>query len=760
MMQSTMQDFPLNVGMIFRHGRPLHGDSEVVTFEGDGEPAGIVRRGRRTASSGSRRRCAAPRRSSPATASARSCGTPRSTSRRTSPSRCMGAVLHTLNIRLFPEQLAYIVNHAEDRVVIVDDIARARCWRKRRAPSSRRSSTTSSSATATPRALEERRAIAEVLRYDERARRRANPAFDVARGRRTGRGGDVLHERHHRQPEGRRLLAPLHVPALASAIQAGSRIGLTERDRVLPIVPMFHANAWGMPYAAWMAGADFVMPEPLPPGRAARAVHRARRSPPSRARCPTIWTDLLRYADANPRRPLVAEAGRVRRLGGAACAHRARSRSSFGVRIVQGWGMTETSPLAAVSLPAEGRRARHHRGDGLARAQPGAHHRRRRAAHRRRRRHVAAVGRRGGRRDRGARAVDHRLVLPRSRAREVRRRLAAHRRRRQRHAERATSRSPTGRRTSSSRAASGSRRSSSRVMLMAHPRRRRGGGDRRCPTRGGTSGRSRASCARGRRPTTAAELREFLGDHVAKWQLPERWTFIDEVPEDQRRQVRQEGAARAVRRRRARRGGALTRRPARPSTVDDHDPRRLASSNGSATTCGCSCPRSRSRCSPARSSGAVLGVRRSFAATLHVGHHRLGRRRGGVALDRGRAHPTTEGLRPQPLPLLAARRHGGGGVDRVPRPAGDRHARADRAAVGPAPGAVAAPPRAAGAAATRRSPASRCATVSARRSDSGARTTSKTRRGAPAGAAPPARARGVRRHVREAGPGASAPAPT
>ena len=114
MMQSTMQDFPLTVGMIFRHGRALHGDSEVVTFEGDAQPAGVVRRGRPTGSTGSRRRCAASA-SSPATGSARSCGTPRSTSRPTSRCPCMGAVLHTLNIRLFPEQLAYIVNHADDR---------------------------------------------------------------------------------------------------------------------------------------------------------------------------------------------------------------------------------------------------------------------------------------------------------------------------------------------------------------------------------------------------------------------------------------------------------------------------------------------------------------------------------------------------------------------------------------------------------------------------------------------------------------------
>ena len=114
-MQSTMQDFPLTVGMIFRHGRAVHGESQVVTFEGDGEPA-------------------APR--SPRSPSASSGSPPRSRRLGIGPGDRvgtfawntqehleayfampgMGAVLHTLNIRLFPEQLAYVVNHAEDRV--------------------------------------------------------------------------------------------------------------------------------------------------------------------------------------------------------------------------------------------------------------------------------------------------------------------------------------------------------------------------------------------------------------------------------------------------------------------------------------------------------------------------------------------------------------------------------------------------------------------------------------------------------------------
>src|SRR3954470_16135590 len=124
MMQSTMQDFTLNVAMIFRHGRALHGESEVVTFEGDGSRrasfAEIADRVQRLA------------------VALRTLGI--------QPEDRVGtfmwntqehleayfavpmeaAVLHTLNIRLFPEQLAYIVNHAGDRVIVVgDDLAPA-----------------------------------------------------------------------------------------------------------------------------------------------------------------------------------------------------------------------------------------------------------------------------------------------------------------------------------------------------------------------------------------------------------------------------------------------------------------------------------------------------------------------------------------------------------------------------------------------------------------------------------------------------------
>ena len=119
MLESTMQDFPLTVGMIFRHGRAVYADSEVATFEGESSRrasyAEVAERAERLAAALGRLGIEAADR----------VGTFSWNSQEHLEAYLaipgMGAVLHTLNIRLFPEQLTYVVNHAEDRIVIVDD---------------------------------------------------------------------------------------------------------------------------------------------------------------------------------------------------------------------------------------------------------------------------------------------------------------------------------------------------------------------------------------------------------------------------------------------------------------------------------------------------------------------------------------------------------------------------------------------------------------------------------------------------------------
>src|SRR5262249_34883207 len=163
----------------------------------------------------------------------------------------MGAVLHTLNIRLFPDQLVYVANHARDRVLLVDDSLVPQLAKVR--PQLETVEHVIVVGDGDAKALGP-----EVLRYeallaaerpgfawpdlDERS-----PAAMCYTSGTTGNPKGVVYS--HRSTF-------LH----SLAINSGAIFGLTERDRILLVVPMFHANAWGLPYAGWMAGADFVMP--------------------------------------------------------------------------------------------------------------------------------------------------------------------------------------------------------------------------------------------------------------------------------------------------------------------------------------------------------------------------------------------------------------------------------------------------------------------------------------------------------------------
>jgi acyl-CoA synthetase (AMP-forming)/AMP-acid ligase II len=346
MLESTMQDFPLTIGMIFRHGRTVYSDSEVVTFEGDGcrraTFADVAARAEQLAGALRRLGIVAGDR----------VGTFQWNNQEHLEAYLaipnMGAVLHTLNIRLFPELLTYVVNHAEDRVVIVDDslvplLARV-------APDLKTVEHYIVAGSGDAGALADAASSADVLRYDELLAaespeyawpdidERAAAAMCYTSGT-TGNPKGVVYS--HRS-------TVLH----SMSVNAGTAVALTEHDRVLPIVPMFHANAWGLPYAAWYAGASFVMPdrflqaEPL-----AKLIESER--PTVAGAVPTIWSDLLRYLQDHP---VDMSSFRVVVCGGSAVPRSLMERfeSDYGVRIIQGWGMTETSPLAAMAYPPRG----------------------------------------------------------------------------------------------------------------------------------------------------------------------------------------------------------------------------------------------------------------------------------------------------------------------------------------------------------------------------------------------------------------------
>ncbi|MDQ6855267.1 MAG: long-chain fatty acid--CoA ligase [Actinomycetota bacterium] len=346
MLESTMQDFPLTIGMILRHGRNVFGDSEVVTFEGDGcRRATFAEVGRRVDRlAGALRRLGIEDGDRVATFQWNN----QEHLEAYLAIPTMGAVLHTLNIRLFPELLTYVANHAEDRVVIVDDslvplLARV-------APDLKTVEHYIVVGAGDASALADAAAGADVLRYDDllaaedgeitwpEVDERAAAAMCYTSGT-TGNPKGVVYS--HRS-------TVLH----SMSVNAGFAVGLTEHDRVLPVVPMFHANSWGLPYAAWYGGAAFVMPdrflqaEPL-----AKLIESER--PTVAGAVPTIWSDLHRYTQEHP---VDMSSFRLVVCGGSAVPRSLMERfeSDHGVRIIQGWGMTETSPLAAMAYPPRG----------------------------------------------------------------------------------------------------------------------------------------------------------------------------------------------------------------------------------------------------------------------------------------------------------------------------------------------------------------------------------------------------------------------
>src|SRR3954466_12780938 len=252
---------------------------------------------------------------------------------------CIGAVLHTLNLRLFEEQLTYIANHAKDKIVFVDSTV---------VPLLEKVVDTFETVEGFVIMGEgDHGKLLNTIDYEELLA--DEPAeFDYPEIDDHAAAGLCYTSGTTGNPKGvlyshRSQILHSFGTCLADAM------GLQEADRVLPIVPMFHANSWGIPYAAGLVGCDLVMPsqflqaEPL-----AKLIEEERVT--VSAAVPTIWLDLLRYADSHD---VDLSSLRTVICGGAAVplALMQQFQERHNVKIVQAWGMTEMSPLGTVARP-------------------------------------------------------------------------------------------------------------------------------------------------------------------------------------------------------------------------------------------------------------------------------------------------------------------------------------------------------------------------------------------------------------------------
>src|SRR5262252_5797458 len=248
-----------------------------------------------------------------------------------------GAVIHTLNLRLHPDELAFIANHAQDRWLIVDDVLLPIYESFKHKVNFERVIVVPFSGSPTPSQYEDYESLLAQgsgnltsTEVDENAA--------VAMCYTSGTTG---------QPKGvaysHRALV-LH----ALSISLPDNFSVSRMDTVLPAMSMFHANAWGLPHAAVMNGSKLVFPGPnLQPEALLELL--ASEKVTLTGGVPTIWLGVIECLERDPGRWKLVEGLRVIVAGSAAPESLFRRFDKFGVLVIQPWGMTETTPIATTS---------------------------------------------------------------------------------------------------------------------------------------------------------------------------------------------------------------------------------------------------------------------------------------------------------------------------------------------------------------------------------------------------------------------------
>jgi fatty-acyl-CoA synthase len=249
-----------------------------------------------------------------------------------------GGVMHTLNLRLVPEEIGWIAHHAEDRFLVVDDVL---------LPLYRQFAKWHAFERVIVFPYSGKPVEAGFQSYEQLVGDQDGKAFEYAEhdendpiamcytSGTTGKPKGVVYS--HRS-------TVLHTLSAALA----DNWGLSARDVVLPVTPMFHANSWGIPYGAVMCGAKIVFPGPhLHPEDLLDLIEKEK--PTLSLGVPTIWLSMIQAYEAQPGRWKLP-AGMRSLVGGAAVPESLiRAYARRGITILQGWGMTETSPVATIA---------------------------------------------------------------------------------------------------------------------------------------------------------------------------------------------------------------------------------------------------------------------------------------------------------------------------------------------------------------------------------------------------------------------------
>ncbi|MFF7210762.1 long-chain fatty acid--CoA ligase [Streptomyces sp. NPDC008238] len=344
-MLSTMQDVPLLVSRILTHGSTVHGRSQVTTWTGEGEPhrRSFAEIGARAARLAHALRDGLGVERDDRVATLMWNNAEHVEAYFAIPS--MGAVLHTLNLRLPAEQLVFIANHAADRVVLVNGTLIPLL------------------APLLP-AMESVEHVVVVGPGDTSPLEGCRPTLhayeSLIEGRPESYDWPELDERSAAamcytsgttgDPKGV-LFSHRSIYLHSLQVNMAESMGLTDSDTTLVVVPQFHVNAWGLPHATFMTGINMLMPDRfLQPGPLAAMIEAER--PTHAAAVPTIWQGLLAELAANPR-----DIGSMRHvtIGGSACPPSLmEAYDKLGVRLLHAWGMTETSPLGTMAHPPAG----------------------------------------------------------------------------------------------------------------------------------------------------------------------------------------------------------------------------------------------------------------------------------------------------------------------------------------------------------------------------------------------------------------------